>query len=50
MKCSNCEKEENEIEFEYFFFKKKYDNVCKECRRNGVISDEEYFFKKYDNE
>jgi hypothetical protein len=29
--CSKCQKEKEIIEFEYNYFKKNYDKVCKKC-------------------
>jgi hypothetical protein len=44
-KCNNCKEDKEVIEFEYLFFREKYENVCKKCKENGVIIEDEKYFK-----
>ena len=30
--CTKCGNAKKEIEFEYLFFQKKYNNICKDCQ------------------
>ena len=43
MKCTNCDELKEEIDFEYLFFGKKYEKICKDCKKEGVIIKETFF-------
>jgi hypothetical protein len=45
-KCNNCKEDKEEIEFEYLFFRKKYENICKLCKERFIIIEKEKYFKK----
>ena len=36
--CYECKKQKQEIEFEYLFFKKKYNNICKKCQEKKNLN------------
>lgn len=48
--CQKCKEEKEEIEFEYLFFREKYNKNCKECQEKYGDEIEYYFKIKIKNE